>query len=35
MLGGKIPSFIKDICNKLRKSGFEAYVVGGSIRDII
>jgi len=30
-----IPSVIEDICNKLRKSGFEAYIVGGSIRDII
>ncbi|MDD4570060.1 MAG: HD domain-containing protein [Tepidanaerobacteraceae bacterium] len=30
-----IPFFIKDICNKLKSSGFEAYIVGGTIRDLI
>jgi len=35
MFNLSIPFIIKDICNKLKKSGFEAYIVGGSIRDII
>ena len=35
MFNLSIPFIIKEICNKLRESGFEAYVVGGSIRDLI
>ncbi len=35
MIQMSMPSAIKKICNKLRASGFEAYVVGGTIRDLI
>ena len=31
----KLPNEIVDILNKLEKSGFEAYAVGGCIRDIL
>jgi len=31
----KLPSFIKDICEKLNAAGFKAYVVGGALRDMI
>jgi len=31
----KIPSTAKKICNTLHKKGFEAYICGGAIRDII
>jgi tRNA nucleotidyltransferase (CCA-adding enzyme) len=30
-----LPFFIKDICNQLKASGFQAYIVGGTIRDLI
>lgn len=30
-----LPSFIKDICNQLNTSGYKAYVVGGTIRDLL
>lgn len=35
MVIDRIPVFVKDICESLNKAGFEAYMVGGSIRDII
>jgi len=35
MFSINIPCFIKDICEKLKMAGFEAYAVGGSIRDLI
>ncbi len=35
MFNLSIPFFIKHICDELRKSGFEAYIVGGGIRDLI
>ena len=31
----KIPKFIVDILNKIEKAGFEAYIVGGSVRDLL
>lgn len=31
----KIPDTIKDILNKINQSGFEAYLVGGAVRDTI
>jgi len=31
----KIPKFIIDILNKIEKAGFEAYIVGGSVRDLL
>ncbi len=31
----KIPKEVKNILNKLEKKGFEAYVVGGCVRDIL
>lgn len=31
----KIPNEVKTILNKLRKSGFEAYIVGGCVRDML
>lgn len=35
MFNLSIPFFIKHICDELKKSGFEAYIVGGGIRDLI
>ena len=31
----KIPDYILDISHRLQKSGFESYVVGGCVRDIL
>ncbi|MBR5486570.1 MAG: metal-dependent phosphohydrolase, partial [Phascolarctobacterium sp.] len=31
----KLPSYIKSILNALNQSGFEAYVVGGAVRDLL
>ena len=31
----KIPKFIIDILNKIEKAGFEAYIIGGSVRDLL
>ncbi len=31
----ELPSYVVDILNSLEQHGFEAYVVGGSVRDII
>ncbi|MCX6760176.1 MAG: hypothetical protein NTW46_02430 [Candidatus Nealsonbacteria bacterium] len=31
----KIPEIIKDISNKLNQKGFEAFLVGGCVRDLI
>ena len=31
----KIPSHILEIINKFEKSGFEIYLVGGSVRDLL
>lgn len=31
----KLPQPVKDIIDKLRKAGFEAFAVGGSVRDLI
>ena len=30
-----IPKVIYDILNKLEKNGFEAYIVGGYVRDLL
>ncbi|WP_026486166.1 CCA tRNA nucleotidyltransferase [Caldanaerobius polysaccharolyticus] len=30
----EIPSFIVDVCRQLKNNGYEAYVVGGALRDI-
>lgn len=30
-----LPDFVKNVLNTLKKNGYEAFVVGGSIRDII
>ena len=30
-----IPSYVKDVVKKLSNLGFEAYIVGGSIRDLL
>lgn len=30
-----LPFFIKDICDILHRAGFEAYIVGGAIRDLL
>ena len=30
-----IPGFVKDILNKIEQAGFEAYVVGGCVRDLL
>lgn len=35
MIQFNLPFKIKEICLKLKSAGFEAYVVGGTIRDII
>jgi len=31
----KIPEYIKEIINKLTEAGFEAYIVGGCVRDLL
>ena len=31
----KIPEFIADVVSKLEEAGFEAYIVGGSVRDLL
>ena len=31
----KIPEFINNIISKLNRAGFEAYIVGGSVRDLL
>jgi tRNA nucleotidyltransferase (CCA-adding enzyme) len=31
----KIPTYVKDILNKLNENGFESYLVGGCVRDLI
>ena len=31
----KIPEFVLRIIEKIEKAGFEAYVVGGCVRDIL
>jgi poly(A) polymerase/tRNA nucleotidyltransferase (CCA-adding enzyme) len=31
----KIPEFIINILNKIERSGFEAYIIGGSVRDLL
>ncbi|MBZ9572810.1 CCA tRNA nucleotidyltransferase, partial [Patescibacteria group bacterium] len=31
----KIPKEVKFVIDKIKKSGFEAYVVGGCVRDIL
>lgn len=35
MMSFKIPPTVKNIVQKLKESGFEAYIVGGCVRDII
>lgn len=30
-----IPGYVKDILNKLEQAGFEAYIVGGCVRDLL
>ena len=35
MFSINLPFFINDICNQLKSSGFKAYIVGGTIRDLI
>jgi tRNA nucleotidyltransferase/poly(A) polymerase len=32
---GKIPEIIKEVAEKLKKAGFEAYLVGGCVRDLL
>jgi len=32
---GKIPEYVLAVCNRLRRSGHVAWVVGGSIRDLL
>ena len=31
----QLPPFVLEIVRRLEKAGFEAYVVGGSVRDIL
>lgn len=31
----KIPEYVKNIISKLNKAGFEAYIVGGCVRDLL
>lgn len=31
----EIPEFVSDILNKLEKAGYEAYIVGGCVRDLL
>ena len=31
----KLPTYIKSILNALTERGFEAYVVGGAVRDLL
>ena len=35
MIQVKLPFFVKEICRRLKSSGYEAYIVGGTIRDLI
>src|SRR5690606_34831485 len=30
-----IPDFVKEVSKNLKKSGFEAYLVGGCVRDLL
>ena len=31
----KIPDYVQNIIKKLEKAGFEAYIVGGCVRDLL
>ena len=31
----KIPEEVKDIASKIQEAGFEAYLVGGCVRDLL